>query len=168
MKAQLKMTESIGVLIVFFFLIIIGFMFYTQFQTAAIQEKKQELTAQRALQIAQIASNLPEIQCSFGAEEVVVKGVCLDLLKLKTFQNFETLFYYDLLFYSNISVRILYPGSLPSHVEEIVESPIYENVPEEFTSKIRIYFPVLVRDVAANPPGSQFYFAVLTVDVYSR
>ena len=49
---------------------------------------------------------------------------------------------------------------------------IYQNVPEEegekvYVSKIRTYFPVLLRDVVTDSPNSRFYFGLLIVDVYS-
>ncbi len=173
-QAQVKMTESIGVLIVFFFLIVIGLTFYTQFQTRAIQEKNQENIMQRAIQIAQITSKLPELQCSFGTEqEVVVKSACLDLLKLQSAKDlFEdnSIYYYDVLYYSNISVEIIYPTppSLDPDIQNLIDEPIYENTPEEYTSKIRTYFPVLLRDVVTDSPNSLFYFGILTVDTYSK
>lgn len=173
-KAQVKMTESIGVLIVFFFLIVIGFIFYTKFQTVSFYEQKGKIMSQKAVEIAQIASHLPEIQCSFGTQEgAVEKSACLDLIKLQSAQELlaeNSIYYYDLLYYSNITVNITYPDQselLPpfNNIEWPLE--IYSNVPN-YTAKIKTLFPVLLRDVITDASNSKFYFGVLTVDVYTK
>jgi hypothetical protein len=41
-RAQVKMTETIGVLVVFFVLVLMGFIFYAQYQKSAIREEQVE------------------------------------------------------------------------------------------------------------------------------
>lgn len=175
------MTETIGVLVIFFFLLMLGFRFYTNFQVASIEEKNQEIAAQRAVQIALTTSSLPEVQCSVGTEfEAVEKTDCLDLLKVKAFEKLASnsehnLYYYDILSSSNIIVDVIYPDktSLSTNfydkygmVEEDWPITLYSNIPKKYSSKIRTDFPVLLMDTITDVPNTKFYFGILTVEVY--
>jgi len=162
------MAESIGVLVVFFFLLMIGFRFYTHFQMVSVQEKLQALETQRAIQVAQIASELPELQCSYGTEKDSIESVaCLDILKIQsssTVLNANKLFYFDLLQYANITVHMVYP----SVTSFTFPMNIYENIPLTYSSKIKTYFPVLLKDAKVDRASPRYYFGILEIDYYKK
>ncbi len=81
-NAQIKMGESIAVMIVFFIILMFGLTFYFNVQKTLILREKAKLNSLKALQVAQKASYMPEFQCS-------VKGVkysdCFDINKVQAF-----------------------------------------------------------------------------------
>lgn len=112
MKSQIKMGETIAILIIFFFLVVFGFSFYVQMQKVSFGKQQRETTGLKAIQIAQQASFMPELQCSFRN---VQQDDCIDLLKLDVFSRLvnssdEFYSYYTALFgLSNVSVHQVYP-----------------------------------------------------------
>ena len=65
-KAQMKMFETISILVVFFLLLGIGLVLYTAFQKDASQESISMQQDARAARTARMLISLPEIQCSEG------------------------------------------------------------------------------------------------------
>src|SRR3989338_2459293 len=96
-RGQVQMGETIAVLLVFFFLIVIGMVFYVNViksKSAAAKDENSQLEAVSALKRA---LTLPELSCS---RQDISTGDCVDLLKLKAAsgimpQNQEH--YFDLL-----------------------------------------------------------------------
>ena len=112
MKAQIRMGESIAVLVVFFFLIVIAYSFYVKIQQSSLAVdigKAQEL---RAIQLAQLVYYMPEVQCSSGTQ--LVKESCFDTLKLEKFKGILAgdgrLFYFGLFGYNTIYIKQVYPN----------------------------------------------------------
>lgn len=180
-KSQIKMTETIGILFVFFFILMLGFIFYARFQQTSLQYKKEKVITQKSIEVAQFVSFLPELQCTVGTEEgVIIKNACLDLLKLESARQVFTdnkLYYYDLFYYSTISVKWIYPGTIPSQFDATMfnsdpDNPnsmkIYENIPTDYTQKIKTVFPVLLEDVITAVPDTRHYLGVLEVDFYVK
>ncbi len=103
------MMETVAILVIFFVLVIIGFMFYMK-TTGYNQEqkisKRQELDS---IRVSQVISFLPELQC---ASKNIVKDNCFDKYKLNAFENdltnkYEV--YYPFFYYSDIYVKEMYP-----------------------------------------------------------
>ena len=63
-KSQIKMAENIGVLAIFFILIVLSIIFYTAFQRTSIEEQVSELKTRNAVQLASKVALLPEFQCN--------------------------------------------------------------------------------------------------------
>ena len=76
-KAQVKMFETIAVLVVFFMIILFGFMFYTRVQQTTFEAETEEQIILRAIDLSQNIFFLPEIQC-IGEHKID----CIDILKL--------------------------------------------------------------------------------------
>ncbi len=112
MKAQIKMTETIGVMFIFFLLVIFGFVFYARIQATSYQGLIIEENEKRAVEVAQRAFTLPELQCSSNN---IVTDNCIDILKLEAMSNMlkadQTLQvnYYDNFESSKLIVRQIYP-----------------------------------------------------------
>lgn len=123
-KAQLKMGETIAVLIVFFILIMVGLVIYTNFRSSSIEEKRTEANDMLSIEIATRASLLPEIKCS--EYQCIGCSGAIDLIKLDamTYEYVEGEFnsndgiveknkrvYLPLFGYSYIKVHLLYPDA---------------------------------------------------------
>ncbi len=81
-KSQLKIGESIFVLLIFFILLCIGLIFYAKVQSHISQQDAKEYNAKRAIDMALSVKFMPELQCTIQATE---QFDCIDLLKLKAF-----------------------------------------------------------------------------------
>ena len=156
-RAQIKMFETIGVLVVFFFLLIAGAVFYFKMQESAIEKDLAQQAQLRSLQAAQRAMFLPELDCSFVS---VQRENCFDKLKLKAFQdvvqkpaNQEAVF--GMFGYASIRVSQEYPDA-DFHVV------LYENVPE-YHGALKSFAPVLLYDAVAK----QYSFGVMEVTTYA-
>ncbi|MBD3249778.1 hypothetical protein GF336_07060 [Candidatus Woesearchaeota archaeon] len=107
-KAQVKMFETIAILVVFFFLLGIGFMFYARIHSASTRAEQREQSVLKAVEIAQIASHLPELEYTFNNDP---KGY-IDFYKIdganKTI-NENTAYYFTLFGNSRITINQTYP-----------------------------------------------------------
>lgn len=109
-KGQLKIFETIGVLIVFFLLLIISFVFYINYQKAQFRIEREQKAVLSSTEIASKSFLLPELDCS-------VLGVkipnCYDKNKLKAFtslinNNAFRSYYFQLFGLSTINITDLY------------------------------------------------------------
>lgn len=161
-KAQIRMAETIGVLFIFFILVIFGIIFYYQFQKVALKEKQEEFLANRAIITSLKTVYLPELTCTKGEAEA--EGNCFDLFKLRDsssmFQGHLNDYYYHLFGYANISITKLYP--LPQ--EKWV---IYAKEKPSWKSKEPTYFTVSLRDESTGSDAPLYNFGYLQVEVYS-
>lgn len=113
-KAQIKMGETIAVLVIFFFLLIFGFAFYVKVQEKFFEEQHSKQLNLKALQITQKASYLPELQCSV---QNIQFDNCFDVHKINSFysiiRNNMTLIgdYYEIFGFSKIYIQEIYPGN---------------------------------------------------------
>ncbi|MBU2496637.1 MAG: hypothetical protein KJ767_01080 [Nanoarchaeota archaeon] len=83
-KAQVKMMETIIVLLVFVFLLGMIMIFYARFQITELNKAAIELEEQRAILLINKVSSMPELRCSmsFGSASEIN---CLDTYKLLAF-----------------------------------------------------------------------------------
>ena len=151
------MGESIAVLIIFFIIVVIGFVFYMNVLNASSEIEKEENLQLKAIEIAQMASFLPELQCS---QDNVRRENCIDLLKLEAAEglirknNIYHMYYNDIFESSNISIE----QKFPTNKRWI----LYENIPENYTNKISTFIPISIFD----EKNEQYNFAILSVKVY--
>lgn len=154
-KSQIKMFETIAIIVVFFILLMLGFIFYTKVQKTTYEGEAEELTSLNAVVIAERASFLPEIQCSFANDQ---KNGCLDVLKLEAARQIiyeNPLNYFFMFGNSKIAAREIYP----SEEEEII---IYDFPKDSFNGVISTQFPVELY----NPMTEMSAFGILQVDYY--
>lgn len=158
-KAQVKMFETIGVLIVFFFLLIAGAVFYFSIQGSSLQKELVKQTQLKSLKSAQRAVFLPELDCSFVS---VQRENCFDTYKLSALQEVISqndrikMMYFKNFGYSSISVQEIYPASRVFG--------LYNNPPQEFSSAIKSRLPVVLYD----PVTRDSAFAVMEVTTYAH
>ncbi len=154
-KSQVQMIETIAVLIVFFFLLVVGMAVYFQLQKASFKRELRGAQEQESLQLVQRALYLPELDCSFVS---IQKENCFDAYKLDLFAQMlkqESVFfdYFPVFGYSEITVKSIYP--------EKSEKILYSNRLED-RDVIASQSPVLIYDAAS----SSYSFGIVEVKLY--
>jgi hypothetical protein len=158
-KAQIKMFETIGVLVVFFFLLVVGTSFYFGAQNSALKKEKAQVSEQMAFNTFLKALYLPELDCSFL---VTQKDNCIDKIKLDLLANLirtnntAQTDYYGVFGDSTITVYQVFPPA-------DYKVKLYDNSPKvepDFTGKSQS--PILLFD----PWRDEYAFGVVEVSVY--
>ena len=157
-KSQIHMMETIAVLAVFFILIIISYVFYSNV-TVDVDKEKDRMRQLEAVKIIKQASSLVEMQCS---ERGFVKDNCMDLLKVmaasEIMQNAENKeFYFDKFGFSRITIKQIYP-----EVKDIMV--IYDNSIGDYSYKDLSNIPVSLFD----PRENKHYFGVVSVEIFLK
>ncbi len=156
-RAQIKMFETVGVLVVFFFLLATGSIFYFGAQKSALQKEKIAASEQYAFQIVLKSLYLPELDCSFL---VTQRDNCVDTIKLNalsqliTRDNTAKTDYFSEFGYATINVSEAYPGNNTW--------TLYENKPDQYISKLVTQSPILLYDAWQD----SYAFGVIEVAVY--
>ncbi|MFP4190264.1 MAG: hypothetical protein ACLFSL_04485 [Candidatus Woesearchaeota archaeon] len=108
--SQIKMVESVFVVIIFMVILAIGIVFFSRFQESDTQFRETERQLTESIQLAQTFASLPEISCTEGS---VISDNCIDMMKLDAMHNLskaDNIYYYDLFRYGRITVERLYPS----------------------------------------------------------
>lgn len=159
-KAQIRMTETIAVLFIFFVLLLFGILFYFQYQKGAIKEKQQELLAARAIDTTVTSLFMPELMCTKGSAEA--EDNCFDLQKVKAAQTLieknKIEYYFSLLGFAKITVTDI------TNQQEYV---IYHQEPGEYVAREPTYFVIALKDDTVNRNKPVYNYGYLTVEVYS-
>lgn len=167
MKAQVKLFESIAVLIVFVFLIAIGMKFYTSAQLNSLRQAQQDFVQLDAVKTSVVLSHLPEITCS---NEGLAQSTCLDLYKVISWYDLmhgptslEFVDYYlPLLGYSEVTVTRLYPLFDDENPSTEDNSWTIYNATLENSSSDLLQIPMLLYD----PVIDKHQFGVLKIRTY--
>jgi len=163
-KAQVRITETIAILIIFFILVMFGIIFFSQIQRTTFDQRTIQAAGERAVSTSLNALFLPELSCTKG-DNVEIKD-CIDILKLEAAAVVvasNTDYYFDIFQYATIHVEELYP--VPRKPQEwVLYSKTRDDiVPDEFTPKATTPVPVSLYD----PLTRENYFGVLIIDVYT-
>jgi hypothetical protein len=178
-KGQMQMMETMGVLFIFFILILFSLVFYFKYQEISFNEKQEELIAKRAMDTTLKILFLPELQCSAGEAEAVDN--CIDLMKLRALEGsmdqYLNDYYFNIFSYSNIYVQMIYPGKKRWAIYDNPKVKI-NDLGEEIKDRTNVeptYFIVTIMDeVHGNPDSEDFKksqgvysLGYLAVEVYS-
>ena len=170
-SAQIKMTETIAVLFIFFVLILFGIIFYYQYQKVSLVEKQQELVAARAMDTTLKVLFLPELICTKGEAEP--EDNCFDMMKLRsvneTFKENLVQYYFNLFSYSRIYVQEVYPPS-PTGEPIILydkEPPLQEGETRSWKYREPTFFVVALKDETKGTAISEYGLGYVVVEVYS-
>lgn len=156
-KSQVRMTETIAILFIFFLLVLFGLLFYSRIQSSMLEREQEEDKTLKSIQIAQKVSYFPELQCTTQAE--LVSG-CIDIKKLESFQEIinqaeqNKLYYFQVFEYSKVYVEQIYP--------ENKTWEIYDLRRPEYKGELKIPVPVALHE----PIEDVFFFGVLNIYVY--
>ena len=156
-KSQMKMGETIAVLIVFFMIIFFGIFFYANKERKDIQERLETMEEKKSIDVSQIISFLPELKCT---AENITKSLCIDKLKKEVFADqigSEYSQFYSSIF-SNTKIELveIYPDSGDYIV--LYEGTISE---QYFTT----YIPVSLFDPTKYP--GRYTIGLLKITYYT-
>jgi len=153
-KAQMKMLETIAVVIVFFFLVSFGFKFYANLKTESINKDNAYFTELNFIEKTNTIYYMPELECPPSLEEVN----CFDRIKLEAATNVMTnnfLDYAQKYGYMNITVEDISDSSVAPWV-------IYDRAKTGDASKMLFKTPVKIYD----PITKTIDFGVVTIEYY--
>lgn len=157
-KAQMKMIESLLVLVVFFFLLMFGIVFYAKFSQFSDKRKKSEDVDLVLLQTSQRVQYLPEIQCTKDGTHV--EADCFDMLKLDAFEDLSVSNYK---FYSK-----LFPNTLVTVTQvfpDVKDWVVYNHTFDQSTRPLNFesfFLPITLY----NSTAMQYSFGFVTIGVY--
>ena len=149
------MFESLAIMIVFFFLLMFGFIFYTNFQKISYGKEAEKATILNSIRLSEQIFSLPEIQCIGDRRD------CIDLFKLEAAYdviNLNQPDYFVIFGNSNVTLRQIYPE--PANKDEITQ--IYDFPKKQYAGVIISNFPIALY----NPAKDTFAYGVLTIGVY--
>jgi hypothetical protein len=111
-KGQVNMLETIGVIFIFFVLVLFALIFYFKFQEVSFEQDQLELAGLRAIDTTLVTLFLPELQCTRGRAETIDN--CVDLTKIdsviETINNYKNDYYFHMFSFSKITVHEVYPS----------------------------------------------------------
>ncbi|HLF54895.1 MAG TPA: hypothetical protein VI612_04190 [Candidatus Nanoarchaeia archaeon] len=156
MRAQIKMFETVGILVVFFFLLATSSAFYFGAQKSALQKEKMKASEQLAFNIALKSLYLPELDCSFL---VTQKDNCIDKIKLVKFSELlktpdAQTDYFGVFGFATIKISEAYPAKSTTL--------LYENIPSSYAGSLQSLNPILLFD----PWRDEYAFGIIEVTVY--
>ncbi len=160
-KSQIKIGESVAVLMIFFLLVVVGIIFWSRYSQVQFREQQEVDLLSRAIKISQTTTFLSELQCSTLE---VIKFSCFDVYKIDVMQDLlmenpekeRTDHYFEIFGFSNITVYSLYP--------EQKKWTIYDFPGGNVSGYISTQVPVSILD----PINNQFSFGYVDVAVYTR
>jgi hypothetical protein len=160
-KAQIKMFETIAVLVVFFFLLVFGASFYFVLQKSSVQRAVIRTIQLQSIQTTQKVSYLPELDCTQVGIQV---ENCFDEIKLEKFADMlndvdtgekTRLDYFNVFGYSTIVVRSIFPKAK--------NYTLYEKPLEDYSTMFKNNVPLTIYD----PIENRYSFGVLEVTFYA-
>lgn len=163
-RAQVKLFESIAVLVVFIILLSIGLRFYSGIQEQSIAQARDKFEQLDSVKLSLIISNLPELQCT---RRDIRTFTCFDKQKVDTFieewQKAENRQHYIGLFdFAEIWIEPVYPPFANAH-----NSITMYNFTPPSSASIRgsslTTHPFVLYDSQASASQIQNTFAVLHV-----
>lgn len=158
-KGQIKMFENVGVLVIFFFLLMMGVIFYFNYQESSLKKQVRDLNRANAFRTAEIIFNLPELACYYNTVRFYS---CIDAQKMRIFKdylknNLET--YFPLFGFSKIKIG---------------EDVIYEYSPGIKSESYVYSLPVIIYEPSQSgihcgltPLRGSCKSAILTVEYYA-
>ena len=159
-KAQIKMFENIGVMIIFFFLLVFGASFYFTIQKASLEKEAERINQIAAVQQALRLTFLPELDCSFAG---VQTENCFDRFKVNALieqKPATQLSYFNIFGYSNVTLKTVYSPLFAKPADVAIYSRTVEG------SYTRTAVPVLICEDGCDPLYLKYSFGVLQVDSY--
>jgi len=109
-KTQIKMFENVGVMIVFFFLLSFGLIFYGNYQQQSIRNMDFEFKVENVIKSSRRITNLPELKCSGK-----ISHNCIDSFKLEEFKKLIKEdgdgydYYYNIFVKGTVILERIYP-----------------------------------------------------------
>lgn len=163
-KSQIKLFESIAVLIIFVFLVAIGIQFYGNVQMRALNDAATEFSELSAIKSTLVLSNLPELACSFqGINDVG----CVDIQKIKAWERLTNTtlsgysfleHYIPILGLSEVIIEEIYPSSK----RWVIYNASVGNFSVRILGETRLEVPTVIFDPETNKNS----FGIIRVKTY--
>lgn len=154
-KSQMQIMESIFVLIIFFFLLVFGLIFYASFSQTESQQSYEERMKLMALESAQRIQYMPELQCTKGGG--YVKSDCVDLYKVESFDKIKGSYKqaYSKYFPNTlVKIKLVYPKNMQK------DWVLYNYTSNTSSSGMRYHMPVSLYNATAQ----EHYFGYVMVE----
>ncbi len=156
----MQMGETIAVLVVFFFLLVIGMVFYVNIATTKVEESRYKNTELEAVNVMKRALSLPELQCSHNN---IVDEACVDRYKLYAADaavEANPSAYFDLFGTSTITIFQIYPAPLSG------EEPVllYDFKPATYSSRLNTSTPISIY----HPLTRTHAFGLMEIVTYGK
>ncbi len=154
MKAQMKMMESILVLVVFFFLLVFGLIYYANFSQTSAKLRSSERIQESLDQVYKRLEFLPELQC--GSQI----STCIDYFKAVSFSDVvdDNPVYYGKLFSNTKITAVLV---FPDFQNITIFDKVYDTAD---MSKKTFYSPITLYDETKK--GNEAQFGYLAIEVF--
>lgn len=152
------MFETIGVLIIFFFLLVATAAVYFQLQQTSYKKQLRQQAELESFNLAQRALHLPELDCSFAS---IQKENCFDSYKIAALSNLlkneeTTTAYYPTFGYSDIVITQHYP--------ERAEYTLYSNQPPRIKGILPSSTPVLIYNATTDTHS----YGIIDIKLYEQ
>lgn len=158
-KGQMQNAETIIVIVIVTIMMLIGLVVVVKNRMREVKNNSEDISVQRAMEVAIVASNMNEIKCS---EYTAMIKTCYDYHRLKAFSSVlsknmhnSSLFYYYLLGNSKVEVKII--TGTPENIT------LYNYNDSANKSSFPVNMPVMVM----NSMTKESYFAVMEVRTHS-
>jgi len=164
-RGQLKMLESVAVLIVFFFLLGFGLQFYARIAERDFQNQMEKFAEQDAIALSLAVVHMAELRCLLKNTD---QGSCIDLYKAKAWEELHrngavpNPALVDILGFSSVVLTYSYKAGSPSLPSNMV---LYNFTPpgNQINSA-----PTLVPVVILDPITKNKAFGILEITIYER
>lgn len=156
-KAQVKMFETIAVLVIFFFLIAFGLTFYMMISKSSAKKAHERFLQLQAIQTVQRLSTLPELECAVIGVQI---ENCFDKIKINKFSELLQTekakeWYYKIFGFSEITITQIFPETTTPSIT------LYSNKLEDKGYSFS-QVPVLLYE----PMQNTFSFGVVETKLY--
>jgi hypothetical protein len=163
-KSQLKIAETIFILIIFFILLSLGLIFYGNLEASSLARIREAELQREYMKFALATTNLPEISCiKFTGE---LEEGCVDVYKIEAFFNVTkegttkrdaALMYFEMFGQSKITIYKIFPEPEETYA-------IYNRSVENNTRSKKTLLPVTI----ADPVGQMNSFGYLEIETYGK
>lgn len=159
-RGQIKLFESIAVLVVFAFLLVFGVNFYFTMQRTSIEREVARQEQLRVFSLAQKAAFLPELDCAIAG---IQQEACIDVSKLRGFadvleESDAIQLYFPVFGWSTVTVTQVYPP------KQIFRMALYTRELVGQTSANRAQIPILIYNATTQAYG----FGIIEVTAFEK
>jgi hypothetical protein len=156
-RGQIRVFETVGILLIFFFLLALTASVYTKYSSWSQEQEEVRVAELKASQAAVTAFYLPELECSFIG---VITPNCMDSLKVEALSSIMTedlrdTVYFPVFGFSKVIVSEMWP-------EQKEPLTIYDNSLVVYDKIVLSRSPITLFD----PVSNSYSFAMVEVSTY--
>jgi hypothetical protein len=159
-KAQIQMGEIVIVMMIFFFIVGFGIVFFTQFIQGETSKAVDEKSQLELASTAKLVAGLPEIHCSIKNDE---NFACIDLYKAIALNqrlqgSYEDRYHYSELFAGyKVDLECIYPK--PCTASGINDYTLFDFIASDKNNTVPFVIPVSIY----QPSTRRYGYGLLTI-----